>query len=422
MTTAGFDMSEVEGAVDARLASPLRLAAVSRSGLLDTPPEEAFDALTRLAATLLRVPASFVSVVDEGRDFYKSQVGFAAPLAAARQLEGRTFCHYTLERGTPLVIADTASDPVWLAVPTVGSLGVRAYLGVPLRLDGETIGSLCVIDDRPRAWTATEIDILVQLALSAAREITMREALRESRRVAAALQAAARANEEVVATVSHDLRTPLQVMLLTTDALDRGGTAEQRVLTQRLRRAVDGMQRLANELLAASAAAVGDGGHRQTVALPSLLADAAETMQALAVKAGIRLQVGGATETEATIDYAQMLRVLCNLIGNAIKYCPSGSTVTLGVAPSTSADRVDVTVADDGPGFSAEARRQAFDRGWQGADGRARGDGAGLGLAIVRTLAERNGGTVELQSEPGRGATFIVHMAGRPTPVAATAG
>jgi hypothetical protein len=104
--------------VDRWVHSPSRLAAVERSGLLASAAEESFDSLTKLAARLLKVPASFISVVGAGHDFYKSQVGFPPPLQADRTLEGRTFCHYTLAGDETLVISDTHSDPVWKAVPT----------------------------------------------------------------------------------------------------------------------------------------------------------------------------------------------------------------------------------------------------------------------------------------------------------------
>ena len=82
--------------VNAARLDPARLQAVCDTGLLDTPAEESFDRLTRLAARLLEVPATFVSLVDAGRDFYKSAIGFGEPLASERQLQGRTFCHYAL--------------------------------------------------------------------------------------------------------------------------------------------------------------------------------------------------------------------------------------------------------------------------------------------------------------------------------------
>ena len=79
--------------IDQRRSSPSRLAAVHETGLLDRPEVETLARLSRLAAQLLDVPVSFMSLVDSERDFYASQCGFGSPLAESRELTGITFCH-----------------------------------------------------------------------------------------------------------------------------------------------------------------------------------------------------------------------------------------------------------------------------------------------------------------------------------------
>lgn len=154
------------------LRDPPRLSVLRGSGLLDSPPNEVLDRLTRTAASLLKVPAAFIALVDSYRDFYLSHFGFGEPLASTRELTGQTFCHFTVSGGRTLVIPDTRADPVYRSVPTVESLGVAAYLGVPLRLGtGPVIGSFCVIDTQPHAWSASEIELVEELAKTAAREI-----------------------------------------------------------------------------------------------------------------------------------------------------------------------------------------------------------------------------------------------------------
>jgi PAS domain S-box-containing protein len=173
--------------LDAAVRDPARLAAVRGTELLDTPPEPAFDRLTRLAVRLLGVPATFLSLVDEDRDFYKAATGLGEPLASAREIAGRTFCHFSIAGATPehpLVITDTRADPDYRQVPTVDSLGVAAYVGVPLVIDGQAVGSFCAIDMTPRQWTRDEVEVLTELAASAQREIELRRALARARRTA----------------------------------------------------------------------------------------------------------------------------------------------------------------------------------------------------------------------------------------------
>lgn len=388
--------------------APARLAAVERARLLDTPAEEAFDALTRMAAALLRVPASFVSVVDRDRDFYKSQAGFPDALADARQLVGVTFCHHTLSSSGPLVISDTHAEPGWRAVPTVDSLGVRAYVGVPLRLDGETIGSFCVTDTVPRAWSVEEVAILEQLALSAERELTLRAALRDAREEASRSQALVRATEEIVAVISHDLRTPLQVLHLSASALRLSCTPEQAAITTRMLAATEAMQRMADDLLADHAPQVIANSRPRPIDAAALLADVADTMSLIATRAGVTVAVARADHADLSIDYAQVLRVFCNLLGNAIKFSDRGSTVTLTAVRDGA--QVHLTVADRGRGMTELEQRRAFVRGFQGAEGLSSGEGVGLGLPIVKTLVERNGGSVRLDSAAGQGTTVIITL------------
>jgi PAS domain S-box-containing protein len=185
--------SQSVGGVAARAAAAAvrdaeRVAAVRATGLLDAPAEPAFDRLTRLAVRMVGVPAAFFSLVDETRDFYASACGFGEPLASERELTGPTFCHFALLSREPLVIPDTAADPIYRDVPTVRSLGVAAYVGVPIVIDGRTIGSFCVIDVVPRAWTAAEIEVLTELAASAEREIRLRATVHSAELLTAQLQ------------------------------------------------------------------------------------------------------------------------------------------------------------------------------------------------------------------------------------------
>jgi hypothetical protein len=162
---------------------PARLAEVRATGLLDSEREEVFDRLTRLAARVIGAPVSFISLVDEDRDFYMSLFGIGEPLATGRELRGSTFCHYALRSPEPLVIPDTRADPEYCEVPTVESLGVAAYLGVPLVTSrGQAIGSFCAVDFEPREWRPGDVEVLRELAASAMREIELRREVAERRR------------------------------------------------------------------------------------------------------------------------------------------------------------------------------------------------------------------------------------------------
>jgi len=168
-----------------------RLQALRQLALLDTPAEEAFDRLTRLASTTLRAPVALVSLVDENRQFFKSQCGLPEPWAALRQTPlSHSFCQYVVATAAPLVIRDARNHPLVRENLAIPDLNVIAYAGIPLLTPaGDRLGSFCVIDHVPRDWTDEEVTILTDLAASVGSEIALRTTLQE---VAAGAEASAR--------------------------------------------------------------------------------------------------------------------------------------------------------------------------------------------------------------------------------------
>ncbi|MHA3772575.1 PAS domain-containing protein [Verrucomicrobiota bacterium sgz303538] len=162
-----------------------RIAALRRTGLLDSPPEPEFDRITRLAARLLHAPTAVMTLVDEHRDFFKSAVGLPEPLAGQRQApHSHSFCKHVVATDGPLVIEDARAHPLVCDNPAVQDLGVIAYLGVPIHAPGgEAIATLCVVDSQPRHWTEEDVESVQDLATSIATEIALRWQLEESHRI-----------------------------------------------------------------------------------------------------------------------------------------------------------------------------------------------------------------------------------------------
>jgi GAF domain-containing protein len=172
------------GALDAdprtALASPERLEALRRTGLLDTPAEEAFDRLTRLMTQALGVPVALVSLVDDERQFFKSCAGLAEPWASRRGtgLE-RSFCQHVVAHQAPLVVEDARAHPTLRHNLAIEDLGVVAYAGVPLvTAQGYTLGSLCAIDTAARVWPQSDVALLEEVARVVVAEIEARTARR----------------------------------------------------------------------------------------------------------------------------------------------------------------------------------------------------------------------------------------------------
>jgi GAF domain-containing protein len=156
-----------------------RLSALQRLRLLDTPPEAAFDRLTRLACRVLRAPVGLVSLVDRDRQFFKSCVGLPEPFASTRQTPvSHSFCQHVVASGKPLIVEDARTNPLVQLNPAVEELGIVAYAGIPLvTSEGHAIGSFCVIDSRPRSWSFEDIEMLQELTGCVMHEIESRRLL-----------------------------------------------------------------------------------------------------------------------------------------------------------------------------------------------------------------------------------------------------
>lgn len=186
-----------------RLQEPAGVFALPGLDLLDTPPEEGFDRLTRLASRTLDVPIALVNLIAGDRQFFKSAVG----MGDVRELPvGTGVFSYALAAREPLVIEDARADPRFSSNTIVTEHGLVAYIGIPLVTSGgHALGTFCVVDLEPRAWREGDVETMRDLAGSVLTEVDLRVAARELERNAgeaatarAAAEAAHRSMRELV--------------------------------------------------------------------------------------------------------------------------------------------------------------------------------------------------------------------------------
>lgn len=155
-----------------------RMKAVHRYRVLDSLPDGMFDRITTVAANVFSVPVAIVSIVDHDRIWFKSRRG-----TDVEQI-GRDpgLCASAILQGEPLVIGDAALDPRTLTNPLVaGDFGLRFYAGVPLRTpDGYNLGTLCVLDRKPRQFTSADTRMLEDLAAIVMNDLELRLQTRQS--------------------------------------------------------------------------------------------------------------------------------------------------------------------------------------------------------------------------------------------------
>ncbi|CAN5726779.1 hypothetical protein BH23GEM5_BH23GEM5_19930 [soil metagenome] len=180
------------------LREPARIAALRRTALLDSPPEEAFDRLARLAFNALGTPVVLVTLVDAERQFFKSSIGLPEPWASQRESPlSHSFCQHAIASGEPLLIEDAREHPLVRDSPAIAEMEMIAFAGIPLRTaEGHTLGAFCAAYHAPHHWQQTEMEVLKEFAAATMHEIEIRDTLRRLAHERLPAEAALRRSEQ----------------------------------------------------------------------------------------------------------------------------------------------------------------------------------------------------------------------------------
>lgn len=380
------------------------LEAARRTQLLDTPPEEAFDRLTRLASRLVGAPMAMITVLDEDRQFFKSSVGLSEPVLSRRETPlSHSFCKFVAIRRKPLRVDDARQDELVKDNLAIPDLGVIAYLGVALQRSGEDpFGVLCTIDQSPRNWTEEQEECLLELAELVVAQVDLQAMSRQ-------LSDVCERQSEFIGMAAHDLRNPLTVVM----GYSRFLQSDRANVGQRERPMVDSivessryMLNLVENLLDLEAV---KAGHLRldlaSVSLAELLEKIALQHRPIVETAELSLEVE-TVPGSVQGDGAKLEQVVNNLLGNAIKHSPSGSTLRLEV--ERAGGELLLRVRDQGCGMDEETLANIFKPFTRGKEKKNRG--AGLGLAIVESIVKAHHGRIEVESIPGQGSCFTVFL------------
>jgi signal transduction histidine kinase len=285
-------------------------------------------------------------------------------------------------------------------------LAPTSVIILPLAARDRVLGSLVLATTRDSKRRFTDRDVAI------ANEVARRVGLAVDRAILfRAAEQSARAREQVVAVVSHDLKNPLATIQMAVNFLleelvpDDAAHEKERSQLQAIHRSAERMYRLVHDLLDVTEIEAGKlPVARSPTGVDVLVTDAIELLRPLANAKRIALE----TELPPALppvaaDRERVLQVFSNLGGNAIKFTSQGGRVE--IRASLRDAMVEFTVRDSGPGIASEELPHVFDRFWQ-AKKTAR-SGAGLGLAIAKGIVEAHGGDIRAESELGRGSSFL---------------
>jgi signal transduction histidine kinase len=312
--------------------------------------------------------------------------------------------------GQPAFVPEVTEDMLFaisrdeLEARELRELGIRSWIAAPLVARGKTLGAVSMIMSGCRRYRQSDVLVAMELGRRAGIAVDNARLYREAKD-------AVRVRDGVLATVSHDLRSPLGAIELATTLLVQscGAQPGARGQIEAVRRSVDRMARLIDDLLDMASI---DAGRLKLRASQedarSVLEDVVESFAARASERRIEL----ACECEqaqlpVVCDRSRIARVFENIIGNALKFCRAGERVVVHAARD--GERIRVVVRDTGPGIRREDLPHIFEPYWSARDGTQR-RGVGLGLFISKGIVEAHSGELAVDSEEGRGTTFTVTL------------
>lgn len=298
-------------------------------------------------------------------------------------------------------------ETVWLAEAlgienetVVRDLRARSSICVPLMVRGKVFGAIALASPPDVRYSADDLRLAEELARRAAVAV-------DSARLFEEAQTAARMREDVLAIVSHDLRSPLAAIRMAADHLiadSRGEPGKTLTIVEGIKRASERMANMITDLMDFSS--IEGGRLRLDVAdhdVAGLVAEAVDAQQPVVSARGIRIEKDvQAPGAKVRCDRERVMQVFSNLMDNAAKFTDEGGVIP--VRCRLDGTWIVFTVSDSGPGIAEADLPHIFDRYWQ-AQRRSRGS-LGLGLAISKGIVESHGGSIWVESKMGHGTTF----------------
>ncbi len=393
------------------LHDPKRLDVLAATGLLDTPPEEAFDRLTQLATLILHAPVSLISLVEKDYQFFKSQKGLPEPWASERTTPlSHSFCQHVVACASPLVVADARQNPLLQTNAAIRDLKVIAYLGIPLTTpEGQTLGSFCTIDAEPRVWTEREIEIMQGLASFVMNEIQLRLLARHFHANYLELRDLELEREEMVQMLVHDLRNPLSSLLMGLDLLDAMEDVETgQEYLKGAKKGAQSLLRMVNDILDISKSQAGRLHlDLSDVSAKEVVHVACTLLARMAADAGVKIKTNVPPDLPSFRgDKEKIRRVLVNLISNAIQHTLRNGEIEISVLRDPKTLRTIFQISDTGTGIPKEAFGEIFEKFGNSKIKKTDRISTGLGLSFCKMAAEAHGGTISVESEFGHGTTF----------------
>ncbi len=386
-----------------------RLASLLSYEILDTLPEEDYDNLTAIAAEICGTPISLVSLLDDKRQWFKSHHG----LPVSETPKEYAFCAHAINGDDDiLIVQDSRKDERFHDNPLVtGDPRVIFYAGVPLiNNEGLPLGTLCVIDHKPKELSPGQVATLKALCRQVMNLLQLRKTAAQLEETVASLKEKNSDLEQFAYLAAHDLKSPLNNISSTAEifadcysnSLDQEGTTMLGFIqsaSQKLKGLIEGLLEYSR-----SDAVLME--NKVTVDLQEL---SDEVCSLFSADARISMTLTSHLKS-VVVNRAAIYRILINLVGNAVKYNDK-EEVALELTVTEKDNRYEFQLKDNGPGIEEKYQKQIFEIfKTLGTKDRYGSTGNGIGLATVKKLTEKMGGSIAVSSTPPDGCTFTFQL------------
>lgn len=374
---------------------------------LDTPDDPRLDHLVQLATRLLDCPIALVSLLDSERQWFKAKVGLATK-ETPRQI---AFCAYAILDDEVMIVEDALGDPRFANNPLVlESPYIRFYAGAPLISEtGFRLGTLCVIDQRPRSFSEAQQSLLKELAQLAVDTLDLHRIVQQTRRDNFA-------RTRFLSSLSHELRTPLNaIMGFSEMILLQSPTDRVSDYARAIHQGGVNLLQLVDDILDYGQIEAGERPFRiEALDLDAAILAAVRQIRPLADRRNIQLKLALPTLLTVQADASALDQVLVHMLDNAVKFTPAGGTVRLAgqLAETWGDDRwANLTISDTGIGIPADTLAKLGDPFLRPQNALTSSErGAGLGIALSRRLLQAMGGSVAFSSKPDHGTRVTLRL------------
>ncbi|MGR3811914.1 GAF domain-containing sensor histidine kinase [Jiulongibacter sp. NS-SX5] len=413
-----------------------RLKTLHELNILHSEEEKEYNDIAELASFICKTPVALVTLVGEEEQWFKAKVGTELT-STPREI---AFCSHAIQDNDVLIVPNALEDERFVKNPLVtGNPDIRFYAGIPIRIKEQSLGTLCVIDQKPNSLDESQLNALKMLSSQVEKLLELRRASKELmkvseenkrflegeifekniqlRRQKEELQNLNDELEQMVYIASHDLKEPVRKIKMYSDILrnDTMLTEKQSTILNKINTSAERAHTLVQDVLD-FATLQNDLERYTTVSLEKVFESILQSFESVIKGTDANFIFQELPTVKG--DQGQLTQLFSNLIENSLKYNKNTPEIRvsaevlcgdteIGLEPEVQYHKI--TLVDNGIGFNDDHKEKIFEF-FRRLHSKSDFEGTGIGLAIVKKVAQNHKGTVTAEGIPDQGSVFSVYL------------